>query len=219
MSSRTRTHRLFLITLAVLALLAPLSARADYSLDFNSDHWEGVLYCQNVYQGLWLPTMTGQCADLATSDTCWGMMRTRFTIPRDYGTQVFQVLPRLSSGGPHTDEAHIGFGDGYSHYVGQFVGVTLSAGTIYLGTSADYHQVAIGAYTPGVTLLIRLFVDADGWLTVSGDASGSIDTNGILPERFRILLDVADSEDGIEFCDLVVPTENTTWGALKKDYR
>lgn len=219
MKIRARNCRIVPFAVVALAMLTPLSARADHALPFDSDHWEGVEYCYNGYTGPWLPSMDGNCADFVSTDYCWHMARTKFTITRDMGTGIVHVLPRLLSGGGHTDEAHIGFGDGYSHYVGQFAGITLSAGVIYLGTSTDYFQQAIGSYSPGVAFEIQLFVDAGGLLTVSGAASGSIDANAILPGNFHILLDVADSSDGIQLCHAVVPAETTTWGVLKKSYR
>ena len=219
MKIRASTSRVLLPAFIALVLFIPLTVRAGYPLPFDSDHWEGVEYCYNGYTGPWLPSMDGGCADFVSTDYCWRMARTKFTVARDTGTWVASVLPRLSSGGDHTDEAHIGFGDGYSHYVGQFVGITLSAGIVYLGTSIDYFQQAIGSYAPGVAFEIQLFVDASGLLVVSGAASGSIDANSMLPENFHILLDVADSEDGIRFCNAVVPAETESWGALKNSYR
>lgn len=212
--------------LLILAIMASTPALGDYPVPFTSDNWEGVIYCQNVNNGPWFPAVDDpSCALFGTSDTCWGMLRTISQVGRDHGISLL-ATPSLSSGGPHIDEAHIGFGDGYSFYQGQFVGLTFDSGRLYLGSSDNRLQLDVGGYTPGQTLAITLYVDGAGILTVSGSGlSGSLDTNGILPAMFHILLDVADSSDGITFCgpDLtngpVVPVELSNWGAVKSLYR
>lgn len=209
-----------LVALLVLAVAVPTVAFADYPLVFDSAHFEGVEYCQNVLQGPWLPIFSGGTATFATSDECWGMARTRFEFGRDMGVEL-EVTPHLSSGGTHTDDAHIGFGDGYTHYQGQFVGISLTGGIVYLGTSADLYQQQIGTYTPHATVIVTLFVGADGLLTVSGEGlSGSLDASGILSDRFRFMLDVADSVDGITYGErAIVPTQSESWGTVKASYR
>jgi hypothetical protein len=119
------------------------------------------------------------------------------------------------------DGAHIGFGDGYPHYQGTFAGISLTGGIVYLGTSTNLYEQQIGTYSPEVPMVVRLFVDVNGLLTVSGTGlSGSLDTNGILSDRFRFMLDVADSSDGVTYSPpAVVPTQSESWGAVKASYR
>jgi hypothetical protein len=214
--------------LITFTIMIPALALCDQPVPFTSNNWEGVEYCRNGNNGAWFPNVVNPdsaCATFATNDICWGMLRTTFTIGRGSGVSL-QATPVLSSGGFNIDEAHIGFGDGYSHYQGQFAGLAFSGGRIYLGTSVNYQQQEIGAYTPGQTLAITLFVGPAGILTVSGPGfNGILDTNGVLPDAFHILLDVTDSSDGITYCGPVgtagpvVPVGLSSWGTLKSDYR
>lgn len=223
---RARIKHLITVVITTLAIGAPARALCDYAVPFTSANWEGVEYCYNGNNGAWFPSVIDPaCATFATTDYCWGMLRTTFQVGREHGVSLL-ATPLLSSGGENIDEAHIGFGDGYSHYLGQFAGLTFSGGEIFLGTSANYEQQAIGAYTPGQTLAIILYVDAAGILTVSGSGlSGSLDTNGVLPASFHVLLDVTDSSNGIKYCGPecttgpVVPADRSSWGTLKSDYR
>jgi hypothetical protein len=227
MTIRAGIKHLTAVAIITLAIMAPALAFCDQAVPFTSTNWEGVKYCSNSNNGAWFPSVVDHdsCAAFATTDYCWGMLRTTFHIGRGSGVSL-QATPVLSSGGENIDEAHIGFGDGYSHYQGQFAGLAFSGGRIYLGTSANYQQQEIGAYTPGHTLDITLFVDPAGILTVSGSGlSGILDTNGVLPAAFHILLDVTDSSDGITYCGPVstagpvVPVGRSSWGTLKSAYR